>query len=214
MPPNTAQPPIGSPPSINAPPIRIPVAPQVRSYDVQDYRVQPGDGSFADISQKIYKSSGYGRALLTFNREYPLASETFRQEPPQLQPGQVVIIPPLEVLTSKYGSMIGDPGPQARVNVSPPPTNIGVNTEPFRPNVPQPTPNTQAPTQLAGKQWTAEDGTRLYRVGGNGESLLEIARNILGDGRRWAEIYRLNPELRPEFPIPAGKDIKIPVGTP
>jgi len=179
--------------------------------------VQSGDTSFADISQKVYKSSGYGRALLTFNREYPLASDSFRQEPPQLQVGQVVIIPPLDVLTSKYGSMVGDPGPQAKVNVTPmPPINIGVNTEapPFRASVPQPNPNTQAPAQLAGKQWTAEDGTRLYRVGGNGESLLEIARNILGDGRRWAEIYRLNPDLRPEFPIPAGKDIKIPVGTP
>ena len=39
------------------------MAPQVRSYDVETYHVQPGDTSFADISQKVYRSESYGKAL-------------------------------------------------------------------------------------------------------------------------------------------------------
>ena len=34
--------------------------------------------------------------------------------------------------------------------------------------------------------------------------LLEIAQQTLGDRGRWSEIYRLNPNLRPELPVPGG----------
>jgi hypothetical protein len=47
-------------------------------------------------------------------------------------------------------------------------------------------------------------------VRGNGEMLFEIARQLLGDGRRWSEIYRLNPNIRPELAIPGGTQLLLP----
>jgi hypothetical protein len=40
--------------------------------------------------------------------------------------------------------------------------------------------------------------------------LFEIARQTLGDGHRWSEIYRLNPEIRPELAIPGGTQLRLP----
>ena len=42
--------------------------------------------SFADVSRVLYGSDKYGKALLLFNRNYPLAGDHVRQEPTQLRP--------------------------------------------------------------------------------------------------------------------------------
>ena len=58
------------------------------------------------------------------------------------------------------------------------------------------------------KKAAIEDG--FYRVAEEGEHILAIARERLGDGARWLEIYRLNPDLNPRMPIPAGTVLRMP----
>jgi hypothetical protein len=58
------------------------------------------------------------------------------------------------------------------------------------------------------KKPALEDG--FYRVVEGGEHIVAIARERLGDGARWAEIYRLNPDLNPGTPIPAGTILRMP----
>ena len=54
-------------------------------------------------------------------------------------------------------------------------------------------------------------GVKVYRVrAADGEGLYQIAEKTLRDGRRWSEIYRLNPSLTPEAPIPAGTMLLLP----
>ncbi len=43
-----------------------------------------------------------------------------------------------------------------------------------------------------------------------GETLREIARKKLGDGERWTEILKLNPDVRPESVVPGGTMIRLP----
>jgi nucleoid-associated protein YgaU len=54
------------------------------------------------------------------------------------------------------------------------------------------------------------EAPRTYRVRGGGEMLYDIARQELGNAERWSEIYRLNPQVRPEFAVPAGTDLRLP----
>ena len=63
------------------------------------------------------------------------------------------------------------------------------------------TPNPPVPTK---------DATKPYRVVGDGQMLIEIAQQTLGDRGRWSEIYRLNPEIRPELAIPGGTQLRLP----
>jgi nucleoid-associated protein YgaU len=49
--------------------------------------------------------------------------------------------------------------------------------------------------------WTAEDG----------QNLMDIAEDALGDRRRWRELIELNPQIRSPFdPISAGASIVLP----
>ncbi len=204
--------PIGSNQPVTSPPIPAALAggqtnnslPQVKQYDINTYLVQPVDRSFADISQKVYGSEKYGQALVLFNRDHPQATEGIRQEPPQLRPGSPIFYPPRDVLESKYASAIGTPAGPGRTNSSP--VTVGVPTP-----VPAPTPGN--PNNVAAPPpgtWAGPGDGKTYRVGNNGEPIYKIAQNVLGDGTRWFEIYRLNPTLNPQFPIPAGTELKLP----
>jgi len=63
------------------------------------------------------------------------------------------------------------------------------------------------PTSVA-----TSDNVRTYRVREGGEYVYQIAQNVLGDRNRWPEIYRLNSNLEPSRPYPAGVDIRVPAG--
>jgi nucleoid-associated protein YgaU len=39
---------------------------------------------------------------------------------------------------------------------------------------------------------------------------LQIAWRALGDGERWVEIYRLNPQYNPKAPVPGGTVLRLP----
>jgi nucleoid-associated protein YgaU len=51
---------------------------------------------------------------------------------------------------------------------------------------------------------------KVYQVASGGEMLLSIAERTLGNRDRWSEIYRLNPQVQPQYPIPAGTVLRMP----
>jgi hypothetical protein len=175
------------------------------SYDVESRVIAPEDQSFADMSRKIYGSERYSRALAQFNREHPFADDGLKRDPPQLRPGAKVYYTLTDVLEKKY--------PEA-FTTSPSPSSNAAPKVQFG----NPTPLTSLPgdTNVAA---TPPPGTKsafgpgpgnTYRVRDGGERLFEIARSMLGDGSRWPQIYRLNPDLQPAYPIPAGTVLKLP----
>jgi nucleoid-associated protein YgaU len=158
---------------------------QVESYDEETYAFKTGD-TFRTISQAFYRSEKYERALLLFNRNHPLAVDGLRVDPPTLQAGQSIYIPPARILEKYYGSLISEaPAPSGAFGGS----------------------SSAGASGAAGSGLAAE---RKYRVGGNGEMFLEIARRTLGNENRWAEIYRLNPRFDPKDPVPAGSELRLP----
>jgi hypothetical protein len=128
-------PPLGAPVTASTAPIRAPSlpaqpattsGPQVESYDEETYACQPTD-SFRTISQTYYHSDRFERALLLFNRNHPLATEAVKQEPPALQQGQTVYIPPQRILERYYGMAIPSDAPPA----PPKSYKVGANGEMF-----------------------------------------------------------------------------------
>ncbi|MCI0639248.1 MAG: hypothetical protein L0Y72_32410 [Gemmataceae bacterium] len=215
---NPALPPLGmenkNPPN-GAPPLGM--KPGAKLPDVKDYRIdtyfcQPEDTTFEALSQRFFRTSRFARALHQFNREHPLAKDNVRTDNPRLVAGQALFIPPAEFLQSRYQQFIGGESPAVPLGSNIPPIGkqpdgpVGlkppvppINTEPVPP-ISMPRPAVVPST----------DVTKRYRVGGNGQMIIEIAQQTLGDPRRWSEIYRLNPNLRPELPIPAGTEIRLP----
>ena len=55
---------------------------------------------------------------------------------------------------------------------------------------------------------------KTYKVGTSGEGMWEIARRTLGDGNRWGEILRLNPDLKSSNQVlnalPPGTVVQLP----
>jgi len=207
-PPPAPVPPIGAQPQATSPaiPVKSQSAADVRSFDVESYKVQPGDQSFADISRKIYNSDQYSRALIQFNRDHPLAADGMKQDPPQLRVGTPVYFPGVDVLKSKYPDAFSGPAVPASTSVAPVQFSapMPVTSSIGNPNlVTGPPPGTKAAFGGPGLGNT-------YRVRDGGERLFDIARSVLGDGNRWTQIYRLNPDVQPSYPIPAGTVLKLP----
>jgi hypothetical protein len=208
---------IGAPPPVASPPISVALAAgptnnslsNLLKYDVTAHIVKRTERSFADISQNVYGSDKYGRALVLFNREQPKPPEGVSQEPPVVQAGAQIFYPPKEILEKKYAPAIASPGVSANTgpnNASP--VTVGLptplaTTTPGNPNsVTGPPPGTNV--------WSEPGGGKSYRVGNNPEPMREIARMVLGDPERWPEIYRLNRTVDPAFPVPAGTVLKLP----
>jgi nucleoid-associated protein YgaU len=70
-------------------------------------------------------------------------------------------------------------------------------------------PEPPAPRPAPAKQ---PQGQRLYEVRAGGEILYQLTERVLGDGRRWPEIYRLNPSIQPQWPIRGGTRLRMPPG--
>jgi nucleoid-associated protein YgaU len=204
-------PPVGAAPPVKAPAVPVPqasspppppgagTAPVVRDFDTQTFRCTPTVNTFEAISQRKYFSPKYARALLLFNRKQML-DDSFRQDNPQLKVGQTVLIPPLALLESMYASEIHDTPAQAPAAVGPGPVSPPVAR-----------PQAGAPPAPAQSGTTPDaDGMKVYVVQGNGEMMYEIAQKTLGDGRRWSEIYRLNPNVQPELLIAPGTRLRLP----
>jgi len=193
-------------------------SPQVESYDEDTYTCKANE-TFRSISQAVYRTDAYDQALLLFNRNHPLANEAIKQNPPLLQAGQPIYIPPLQILRKYYAASIPDsnnpaplrnpasietPGASQPVTLAPPAN--GAATATSAPAVSA----IAAPTATATGALTATASTRTYRVGAAGEMIRDIARRTLGNGDRWTEIYQLNRSYDPMYAVPAGTELRLP----
>lgn len=174
--------------------------PQVDSYDEEAYRWRPGD-SFARVSETYYRTPKYERALVLFNRQHPRAVDGIRQEPPVLEPGQTIYIPPARILERNFPQAIstGTAPPETAPGAAGATPPVGL-APPVRPG--------EAAAAAAGGANRA-DG-RLYRVRRPGEWFYEIARRTLNSPDRWWEIARLNPRYNPQYPLPEGTILRLP----
>src|SRR5262249_21664515 len=106
--PTAPVPPIGVPASVSVPPIAAPSptsAPAVGSWDVQMYQCKPND-TLQSICKDKYLDVRYERALLAYNRNYMPGNTGIHNEPPVLQGGQQIMLPPMRILEQKYGAQI------------------------------------------------------------------------------------------------------------
>jgi hypothetical protein len=205
--PVTPIPPIGTQPGAVAPPIPAPGpsgvvqasavgGPVVDSFDEETYYVRPGD-SFRSISEQFYRSPRYERALLLFNRDHPRTSDSIRQEPPVLNPGQAIFIPPDRVLEKQFPATFNQGAP---LPSGPAPGPVGLDA---------PRPVAPAAGGTPSTSWSPPSGPS-YRVRPGGETFLDIARHTLGSSDRWADIYRLNGHYSPTGTVPAGSVLVLP----
>jgi nucleoid-associated protein YgaU len=190
----------------------------VDSFDEETYSSRAGD-NFRAISEQYYRSPKYERALLLFNRDHPRASDGIRQDPPVLNAGEPVFIPPIRVLEKQYGSAISEstPLPSSMTPVAPASAgSIGLAApRPVPPTTPAISP---APAGSSGSgappstSWSPPPGGPSYRVHRGGEMFRDIARRTLGNADRWWDIYRLNRSYNPADPVPAGSVLLLPLG--
>lgn len=163
---------------------------EVKVTNAQSYVARAGD-SFASLSKAVYGVETYGNALLAFNRDY---NREYNRSSTTLQPGQKVMLPSRQLLQDQYAAALAD-------NRSGVIASGGISINPPIPVMPksnQPVPPTS-------------DVTKSYRVPAAGQPIYELAIQTLGDGARWTEIYRLNPNLDPLQPIPGGTVVRLPV---
>jgi nucleoid-associated protein YgaU len=223
---NASLPAVGAKPNTTSPAVRVPdAAPpsvgatsQVLVTDVKKHLCQ-ADETYESLSERNYGSSKYAQALKRFNREY-------YQAPDVLRPGVEVQIPvTARELEARYPDAIPGyqppPPPSVRGSQSSPVTPTGAAPVPVVavtptvtptpvPSVAVPAPGTANPPPARG----AAPSGKVYRVAPGGEPLWTIARNQLGNGNRWHEIYRLNPRLNPEQPVPEGTVLTLPDSGP
>lgn len=160
-----------------------PLAPpaDVEVFDETRTMAQAGE-SFRSISARAYGGAeNYAEALLWYNRNHPLAGDGIRQEPPSLA-GQAIFIPvDRRVLEKRYPNLISGVAPSGT------------------------TGSHGATAPAAGARYPT------YRVvKTDGETMLSIAQQTLGNGYRWKEISMLNPDLPTEFAVQAGKVLRLP----
>jgi nucleoid-associated protein YgaU len=181
--PTASTPPIAvpSPSSAPAPRAPVPTTPRVESYDEELYRVKPGD-TLEKISRDHFNTDKYAEALKRWNMNHPQASDKMRADPPQLETGQVLYIPPAYMLEKRHGKLI--PG--------------------WKP------PAEPEPSRTANASPDATQNFKWYAVPEGGRMIRDIARATLNDPERSRDIVKLNPNIRPEYLIPGGQLIKLP----
>ncbi len=191
-------PPIGASPAVGAPPIRVPTTaatpesalPQVEVYDEVTHRCKTGD-TFESICKEKYGAEKYAGALLQFNRNHFRPAEGILRQPPALQEGQPVYLPPVSILEKHYANAIpGGMEPQQPAATLIQPAGL---------------PNASRPNGA-----TTTSGEKTYRVRASGEMIGEIAKRTLGSLERWPEIQRLNPQYNPAYALRPGSVLRMP----
>lgn len=170
-----------------------PHRPPTTSYDVDIYEPKPGD-TWESISRDFYHDPRFATALRLYNRNKPLHGSG------------PIDVPPLHILRRHGG---GGFVPAAGSSPTPsPPASSGV--QPAGRSVTTGDPWSAAPpTYGAPASSVASGGLKIYRVPVDGLSLPAIARQLLGNERRWVEIYDLNPDVNASR-VPAGTELRLP----
>ncbi|MBA2226632.1 LysM peptidoglycan-binding domain-containing protein [Thermogemmata fonticola] len=166
--------------------------PPTTSYDVDIYEPRPGD-TWESISREFYQDGRYAAALRAYNRNKPLHGSG------------AIDIPPLHILR-RLG---GDATRMSPASFGPGGNSSPAGLQPAGRAVPTDPWNAAAPTYHSGPASAAPGGFKIYRVPTDGLSLPTIARQLLGNERRWVEIYDLNPEVNASR-VPAGTELRLP----
>jgi len=172
--------------------------PSSDSYLEEEYKIRGGE-NFNTVSKRFYYNEKYAQALEKYNRDYPLAPASMRQDPSKLTNGQTLWIPPIRILEKRYPDVIPDFRPVTSQSTSLPPQAQ--------------TPTwTTASSNSGAKPLSNSPSYKTYRVRDGGETMQDIARRTMGNTLAWSEIYRLNPSLNPSAatPIPAGTLLRLP----
>jgi hypothetical protein len=233
---NVVSPPVGAVPSVTSPSVQVPAPVEkprlpvssgatVMVYETKSYICNPEDTTFEALSEHLYGSPDYAQALLRYNREHPRGDPGL-QGASRPQPGMTIQVPPKDILKDRYR----DASPDRQRTPAPPPGGADSvrQSSPITQSDPQrdvvavtrpagqtPVPVPSVPAPASGQANTAPatgvaSGGKVYRVAAGGEPMWTIAQRALGNGSRWHEIYRLNPQLNPERPIPEGTAIVLP----
>jgi hypothetical protein len=163
-------------------------APAVKDHWDDDLVMGRAGDSYKQIAGDKYGSERYAQALMFYNRDHILATDATRKDPSTIVSNQRIYVPPLRVLQRDYESVI------------PPASEASTSRAPAA--APPPAGAASAPA--------ANLPEKSYRVRGNGERFLTIARNMLGDENRWYEIYQLNTRFDPKLEIPGGTVLRMP----
>jgi hypothetical protein len=192
-------------------PPRLGEASPVRVTETKVHIVTAEDKSYQDISRKYYGTPDRAEALMKFNRDFPMATDEMRKTPQVLKPGMRIFVPDETTLNQ------GTATPSIQIAPALSPAGSGAITPPLPPvSVPPPpsaVPGGQSSTSnlrpVASTGGKAEG--KVYQVASGGEMMITIARNQLGNSGRWPDIYRLNQQVDPSRPIPAGTQLLMPV---
>ena len=159
-------------------------APKKDSYDElwHDDHGEP----YAAISREYFHDAKYAAALEAYNRR-------------RRKPGDKIIrVPPTWVLEEQFPDLVRDRAGSERK-----PTGGGLKFEPVAPL--PPSSGRPAPPATEASRSTDE-----YRVTAEtGETIREVARKALGDANQWRKLEKLNPDVDPTLPIPAGTVLRI-----
>jgi hypothetical protein len=159
------------------------VVSHVDSYDEETYLVQPNETIESISDKKLSKK--YAQALLLFNRNHPRPAPGLWKDPPVLQPGEPIYIPPAHILEKHYPQLLRD-------SKSLPPMVVAGES---------PSPAIAAVSPRGGPQYVVRKS----------EMIGAIAHDTLGSLDRWFDIYKLNgANFNPEQPLPVGTVLFMP----
>jgi hypothetical protein len=204
---------------------------QVNSFDVEAYQVQAGD-TYATISQAKYRTDRYQYVLAMYNRRFDPALTT-----PVV--GKRIYLPPVEYLEQLLRESQGNTAPASRTpagtwgagNTS---TTVPTIPAPLAPVAAAPAAAARENTRdsaagigapisryapiapasssrdSARANWTQPGAQKQYQVRPN-DHLYTIAKQTLGSGERWPEIFRMNRDrLGDPNQLQAGMILRLP----
>lgn len=191
-----------------SPPPGILASPQVRVTNPDTVKAREGE-TFAQLSKRCYNDEKYATALAAYNRDHYQAvvnGTVLRTNPAQLPKDLELLRPPVNLLESEYSQYI----PRAAANPTLPTIGTANPVVPVMGTTPAQRPAQPLPPNAP--VTTDANGNRIYTVQAGGESILDIARNTLGDVSRWTDIYQRNQSqnIQPQFLIPAGTRLILP----
>jgi hypothetical protein len=176
----------------------------------QGSRLQPGTEVFVPPIHVL--ENRYSNAIS--NTRVP-ATDGTKPVAPASAPGPLTKMVP--VTTDAAAAMTKPPAAPAPGTGSPVPATStpsnGWNDPPQQPIQPVGAtfPAKAAPTPPAANANPAKSGSyKAYTVAAGGQQFYEIARDTLGNGSRWPEIYQLNQQHDPQVLVPAGTQLKLP----
>lgn len=178
----------------------------VESYDLTTITPRQGE-TYATLSQQLYGTPRYARALEAYLRDYDPRLAT-------LQPGRPLSLPPAEVLVRRFGDMMEENAKGEPLARSETPRKADQETAKASsrntPQAPRSGPTNREGDRQAGEVEASQDGQLRYRVRAN-DTLYAIAKRTLGSGDRWADIYNLNKDLlRGGVEVEPGMVLRLP----